>query len=149
MGKVWGSRGSAGLRARRVNLTVKGGGRRGSHPLPLSLWGGGSLQCAWAEVRRPPDNSGQFSPIQIRVYCRKRPYFGGMNAGIDVDTPRATGPFLKSQECARLIGVSVPTLDNWRRDGKIPFVRCPGRSVRFHWPSVEQALLRMQRGGGL
>jgi hypothetical protein len=31
--------------------------------------------------------------------------------------------------------------------GKIPCVRLGGRRILFHWPSVEAALLRHQRGG--
>ena len=38
------------------------------------------------------------------------------------------------------------TLKAWRDAGKIPFAKI-GKRVLYHWPSVEQALLRMQRGG--
>jgi hypothetical protein len=38
-------------------------------------------------------------------------------------------------------------LFNWRMTGKIPCVRLGGSRILFHWPSVEAALLRHQRGG--
>jgi len=42
--------------------------------------------------------------------------------------------------------ISRRTLFTWERDGKIPVVKI-GRRKLFHWPSVEAALLRLQRGG--
>jgi excisionase family DNA binding protein len=55
--------------------------------------------------------------------------------------------FVTSQQLAARLQVSIGTLRNWRESGKLPFIVTPGRSVRFHLPSVEQALLRAQRGG--
>ena len=43
--------------------------------------------------------------------------------------------------------VSRRGLFNLCAAGKIPYLKL-GRRVLFHWPSVEAALLRMQRGGG-
>lgn len=37
------------------------------------------------------------------------------------------------------------TLKNLRDQGKVPFIRL-GRRVLFHWPTVEAALLRHQKG---
>lgn len=55
--------------------------------------------------------------------------------------------FITEPELLRRLPVSRRTLFKWRASGKIPFVRVPGsRLVRFHWPSIEAALLRMQRG---
>jgi hypothetical protein len=40
------------------------------------------------------------------------------------------------------------TARKWTRLGLIPSIRLPGsRRVFYHWPSVEVALLRLQRGG--
>jgi hypothetical protein len=54
--------------------------------------------------------------------------------------------FLDEKQILARIPISRRTLFNWRASGKIPFVRL-GRRNLFHWPSVEQALLRQQRGG--
>lgn len=56
--------------------------------------------------------------------------------------------FIDEKEMLRRLPVSRRTLFGWRESGKIPCVRLPGsRRVIFHWPSVQGALLRMQRGG--
>jgi hypothetical protein len=39
------------------------------------------------------------------------------------------------------------TIFSWAESGKVPYVKI-GRRKIFHWPSVEAALLRQQRGGG-
>ena len=36
------------------------------------------------------------------------------------------------------------TLYNWREEGKIPYLRI-GRRILYHLPSIESALLRLQR----
>ncbi len=43
--------------------------------------------------------------------------------------------------------VSRGTLFAWRKSGKIPHIRLKGR-VLYHLPSVREALLRLQKGGG-
>jgi hypothetical protein len=54
--------------------------------------------------------------------------------------------FLDADELLKRIPVSKGTLLNWRNTGKIPFVKIGGgRRVLYHWPSVQEALLRMQR----
>jgi len=57
--------------------------------------------------------------------------------------------FIDEKELLRRLPVSRRTLFSWRTTGKIPSVRLGGRRVLFHWPSVEAALLRMQKGGSL
>lgn len=49
----------------------------------------------------------------------------------------------------RRLSISSSTNANWRKTGRLPYIRLAGRSIRFHWPSVLAALLRAQRGGGL
>lgn len=62
-------------------------------------------------------------------------------------TPANTTPdFINEQELLRRLPVSRRTLFSWRMTGKIPFVRLGGRRVLFHWPSIEAALLRNQKG---
>ena len=57
--------------------------------------------------------------------------------------------FIDETELRNSVPVSRKTLFGWRRDGKIPFVRVAGgRRVLYHLPSVERALLKMQRGAG-
>ena len=55
--------------------------------------------------------------------------------------------FINEKELLKRLPVSRRTLFSWRTSGKIPFVRLGGRRVLFHWPSIEAALLRNQRGG--
>ena len=59
--------------------------------------------------------------------------------------PGGTSDFINTTVFLQRVPVSRRTLSNWRREGKIPFVNVGGRRVLFHWPSVEQALLRAQR----
>jgi len=66
----------------------------------------------------------------------------------DQSKPAATehGFIDQKQLLARLL-ISRRTLFNWRKTGKIPCVRLGKCRILFHWPSVEAALLRHQRGG--
>jgi len=54
--------------------------------------------------------------------------------------------FIDEKELLRRLPVSRRTLFAYRNSGKIPSVRLGGRRILFHWPSVEAALLRQQRG---
>ena len=54
--------------------------------------------------------------------------------------------FITEDELLRRVPVCRRTLFQWRANGKIPFVRVSGRKLMFHWKSVEDALLRQQRG---
>jgi hypothetical protein len=60
--------------------------------------------------------------------------------------PGAAG-FIDEKELLKRLPVSRRTLFTWRTTGKIPFVHLGGRRVLFHWPSIEAALLRNQKGG--
>jgi predicted DNA-binding transcriptional regulator AlpA len=63
-------------------------------------------------------------------------------------TPAKTTPdFINERELLKRLPVSRRTLFSWRTTGKIPSVRLGGRRVLFHWPSIEAALLRNQKGG--
>ena len=64
-------------------------------------------------------------------------------------SPTRYQPFIDTKTLRGMLGVSVGTIEAWRRAGKLPFVRMTGRKILFHWPSVEAAILRMQRGGGV
>jgi excisionase family DNA binding protein len=55
--------------------------------------------------------------------------------------------FIDEKEMLKRLPISRRTLFSWRKSGKIPFVYLGGRRILFHWASVEQALLRRQRGG--
>lgn len=59
--------------------------------------------------------------------------------------PNAAG-FINEKELLRRLPVSRRTIFAWRKSGKLPCVLFYGRRVLFHWPSVEAALLRQQRG---
>jgi len=54
--------------------------------------------------------------------------------------------FIDEKELLKRIPVSRRTLFAYRNSGKIPCVYLGGRRILFHWPSVEAALLRQQRG---
>ena len=53
--------------------------------------------------------------------------------------------FLDEKSLLTRIPISRRTAFNWIRQGKLPCVKI-GRRKLFHWPSVEAALLRQQRG---
>jgi hypothetical protein len=57
--------------------------------------------------------------------------------------------FINEKQLLERLPISRRTLFSWRTSGKIPSVRLGGRRILFHWPSVEAALLRYQRGGNL
>jgi hypothetical protein len=55
---------------------------------------------------------------------------------------------LEEGEVLARVPVARRTFYDWRKKGLIPFIRIPGsRRILYHWPSVEMALLRLQRGG--
>ena len=62
-------------------------------------------------------------------------------------TPAGEAGFIDQKQLLARLPISRRTLFNWRTTGKIPCVRLGGRRILFHWPSVEAALLRHQRGG--
>lgn len=58
--------------------------------------------------------------------------------------------FVVAEKLTKEIPVSLGTIRNWTKAGKLPCVRINGsRRVLYHMPSVREALLRQQRGGGL
>ena len=54
--------------------------------------------------------------------------------------------FITEMQLLERLKVSRRTVFSWRMAGKIPTVKL-GRRTLYHWPSVEAALLRHQRGG--
>jgi predicted site-specific integrase-resolvase len=55
--------------------------------------------------------------------------------------------FINESEVLKRVPVSRRTWYAWRESGEIPCVRLPGsRRVLYHWPTVQAALLRRQRG---
>ena len=60
---------------------------------------------------------------------------------------RGESNFINQKQLLARLPISRRTLFNWRTSGKIPSVRLGGSRILFHWPSVEAALLRHQRGG--
>ncbi len=54
--------------------------------------------------------------------------------------------FITEMQLLKKLSVSRRTVFSWRMAGKIPTVKL-GRRTLYHWPSVEAALLRCQRGG--
>jgi hypothetical protein len=75
---------------------------------------------------------------------------GVRDAGIRAEqnqTPAGGACFINQTQLLARLPISRRTLFNWRKTGKIPCVRLGGSRILFHWPSVEAALLRHQRGG--
>lgn len=75
----------------------------------------------------------------------------------DVFTPpaTATGPapdgVLTRKELAAHLRISLRTLEEWQRDGAVPFIKL-GKVVLFHWPDViahlrQHYLVRRTRNG--
>jgi predicted site-specific integrase-resolvase len=63
------------------------------------------------------------------------------------ETAPATGDaFLDEKQLLARLPISRRTAFTWVQTGKLPCVKI-GRRKLFHWPSVEAALLRLQRGG--
>ena len=62
------------------------------------------------------------------------------------ETAQELVAFIDEKELLRRLPVCRRTAFAWRKNGKLPSVRI-GRRNLFHWPSVEAALLRLQRGG--
>jgi len=58
----------------------------------------------------------------------------------------STSSIIDEAECLRRVPVSRRTWFEWRAQGKIPTIKI-GRRCLYHWKSVEEALLRLQRGG--
>jgi predicted site-specific integrase-resolvase len=63
-----------------------------------------------------------------------------------IAAPPNEAGFIDTETMLQRLPISRRTLATWRTSGKIPFVNVTGRRVLFHWPSVESALLRLQRG---
>jgi Helix-turn-helix domain len=62
------------------------------------------------------------------------------------EAPTELKAFLSEKEMLQRLPISRRTLFNWRTSGKIPAVKI-GRRCLYHFPSIEAALLRLQRGG--
>ena len=72
------------------------------------------------------------------------------SAGVQAEqnqAPAGEVSFIDEKQLLARLPISRRTLFNWRKTGKIPCVRLGGSRILFHWPSVEAALLRHQRGG--
>jgi predicted site-specific integrase-resolvase len=66
---------------------------------------------------------------------------------VQLDAPSIQGGFHSEAEILPRLDVSRRTLKTWRDKGLIPFIRLPGsRLVKYHWASVEAALLSRQTG---
>jgi hypothetical protein len=72
----------------------------------------------------------------------------GMSDNAIQTAPPCDAGFIDEKQLLARLPVSRRTLFNWRTSGKIPCVRLGGRRILFHWPSVEAALLRQQKGAG-
>jgi predicted site-specific integrase-resolvase len=55
--------------------------------------------------------------------------------------------FIDRAELARRLKVSIGSVHNYCRQGKIGYIKL-GRRVVFDWDTVRECLLRQQRGGG-
>lgn len=63
-----------------------------------------------------------------------------------IEEPASQEKFLTENELLNRIPICSRTAFNWIKAGKLPCVKI-GRRKLYHWPSVQAALLRQQRGG--
>jgi excisionase family DNA binding protein len=49
-------------------------------------------------------------------------------------------------ELAARLKVSIRTVENWARQGRLPVVKFP-RAVRFSWPAVKERLFKLMAKG--
>jgi hypothetical protein len=70
----------------------------------------------------------------------------GMLNDIQQTTDADETDFIDEAELIARLHVSRGSIINYRRDGKIPFVKL-GHRVIYHWPTVKTTLLRQQQGG--
>jgi len=61
------------------------------------------------------------------------------------NSPSLPGDFINTAELCQRLDISRRTASNLRERGELPAVIL-GRLVRYHWPSVQSALLRRQKG---
>jgi hypothetical protein len=66
-------------------------------------------------------------------------------AAIPAPAPNEAG-FIDETKLLERVPISRGTAVNWRKAGKLPFVKI-GSRILYHYPTVEQCLLRLQRGG--
>jgi hypothetical protein len=69
-----------------------------------------------------------------------------MQTNAQQTAPASGEGFLDEKQILARLPVSRRTLFNWRASGKIPSIKI-GRRCLYHGPSVDAALLRLQRGG--
>lgn len=87
------------------------------------------------EIEQPtaPTTTEQPAPPEKKRQRHKRK----LNLGED---------FLTTEELLAKLPICRKTLFTYCEKGDLPSVKI-GRRVIFHWPSVQSALLRQQRGG--
>lgn len=61
------------------------------------------------------------------------------------NTVPSAAVFIETPELLTRVPMCRKTLWKWRKNGIIPYVQAGGK-ILFHWPSVEAALVRRQRG---
>lgn len=89
-----------------------------------------SADNSGAAASQPPDEHPDRKPLTI--------------------LPTAGGDFLSFELLLPRLPVCERSAREWTRKGILPSIRLPNsRRVLYHWPSVAQALLRLQRGGDL
>jgi len=63
-----------------------------------------------------------------------------------VTPPEGDRQFLTTAQLQKILPLSRRSIFEWRRKGILPSIQV-GSKILFHGPSVQAALLRMQRGG--
>jgi hypothetical protein len=72
----------------------------------------------------------------------------GAAAALPQEQSAPNPKFIDFAELSRQVPLCERSLREAIRRGRIPSIRLPGaRRVMFHWDSVQEALLRLQRGG--
>ena len=59
---------------------------------------------------------------------------------MSIDAPKTIEPKVNTATLAAHFGVTPRCIQNWRDEGKIPFVRITARCIRYNLAEVEAAL---------
>lgn len=80
--------------------------------------------------------------MQAQKHAQQRERSGNNLMTTDISVPQSAAqaqqpePYINKAEVARRLGKEVRTIDNWMRQGKIPYFKI-GRSVNFKWSDVD------------
>lgn len=132
------------------NLTVPD--RTDDQQYPCCLYLGQSENVDVRGIQMPLNASDRAPEAPAAPLTKvKRPKVRRITAALP-DSPLSTigadsRLLLRETELLRKVGFSRRTALDLRTQGLLPYIRLGKRGVRYWWPSVQQALLRLEQGG--